>query len=103
MSIPKKGSRKIVVDGEEYIWLIRSKPTYTQECQEGLMHAAIELNQKQTSVLSITFSFQRPDSLVSNETNAITPSVIRSCIHGAIRKGWQPNKKGSAFQYNYES
>ena len=54
MSIPKKGSRKIVVDGDEYLWLIRSKPTYTQECFESSMTASVELNQKDTCTLNIS-------------------------------------------------
>lgn len=102
MSIPKKGSRKIVVDGQEYLWLIRSKPTYTPECQDGLMYAAVELNQSATSVLSISFSTQRPDSLTSNDIASITPNVIRACIVGAIGKGWKPNEKGAAFQFHHE-
>ncbi|MGB3654009.1 MAG: hypothetical protein WBA41_22745 [Rivularia sp. (in: cyanobacteria)] len=28
MGIPKKGARKITVDGENFIWLIRRDPTY---------------------------------------------------------------------------
>nr|AQZ19497.1 hypothetical protein [Escherichia coli]QIK04610.1 hypothetical protein [Klebsiella pneumoniae]QIQ17859.1 hypothetical protein [Escherichia coli]QNL33382.1 hypothetical protein [Escherichia coli]UVX22097.1 hypothetical protein [Escherichia coli] len=31
MSIPKKGSRKIIVGENEFLWLIRSKLTYSQD------------------------------------------------------------------------
>ncbi|MEG5172407.1 hypothetical protein [Microcoleus sp. B3-D7] len=43
MSIPTKGTRKILVDGKPFIWLIRRQPTYTQECfQGGNLHVAVE-------------------------------------------------------------
>ena len=102
MSVPRKGSRKIVVNDVEYLWLIRSKPTYSQECQESLMCAAVELNQKESNVLSITFPFQRPDSLMSSEKRSVTPGMIKSCILGALSQGWKPNERGSAFEYTHE-
>lgn len=102
MSIPKKGSRKIVVDGKEYFWLVRSKPTYTQECFESPMTASVELNQKGVATLNIEFNFQRPDSLVSNNSDAVTPSLIQACILEAIRAGWVPDVPGSTYKYVYK-
>ena len=54
MSIPKKGTRKIVVDGESFLWLIRRKATYAQECEScGNLHVAIEHAEKPGAVLVI--------------------------------------------------
>jgi hypothetical protein len=103
MSIPKKGSRKIVVHGKEYLWLIRSKPTYSQECEGGSLTCAVELIQNEKSTLNIVFPFQRPDSLMSNEVFSITPNVIKACILKAIDQGWQPSFKGGTFRLYYES
>ncbi len=91
-----------MVGGEEYIWLIRSKPTYTQECQKGAMTASVESNKKGCSTLNIVFQFQRPDSLMSNLVNTVTPSIISSCVSGAILQGWEPCKPGPTFKYVYK-
>ena len=43
MSIPTKGTRKITVYGEKFIWLIRRKATYSQQCEfEEYLHVAIQ-------------------------------------------------------------
>ncbi|WP_222859323.1 hypothetical protein, partial [Klebsiella pneumoniae] len=42
MSIPKKGSRKIIVGENEFLWLIRSKLTYSQDCLGTEMTAVVE-------------------------------------------------------------
>ncbi|WP_262509589.1 hypothetical protein [Tenacibaculum jejuense] len=43
MAIPKKGTRKIDVDGLKFRWLIRKKATYTQSVYGiGKLHVAIE-------------------------------------------------------------
>lgn len=42
MSLPRKSSRVINVEGVSYRWLIRARPTYTQACQDGPMVAAVE-------------------------------------------------------------
>ena len=58
MSIPKKGSRKIVVNSIEYRWSIRKKPTYGQavdNLNSGLI-AAVELYLNAGSTLPINHS-----------------------------------------------
>nr|ASD49062.1 hypothetical protein [Klebsiella oxytoca] len=42
MSIPKKGSRKLFVGENEFLWLIRSKLTYSQDCLGTEMTAVVE-------------------------------------------------------------
>lgn len=101
MSIPKKGSRKIVVDGSEYVWLIRSKPTYTQDFQEGEMRAAIELSEGKGTTLIVSFPYARPDASLKSKIFSVTPKVIESCIKQAIKQGWEPNQQGAAFEFKY--
>ena len=101
MTIPSKGSRKIIVDGKEYIWLIRSKPTYTQDCQEGKMSAAVELKANPGTTLQIEFPYLRPDSAFSSAPFSVTPKIIESCIKNALVNGWQPNEFGATYKYEY--
>ena len=103
MSLPKKGSRKIIVGESEYLWVVRSRPTYTQECFESYMTASVELNQKDACTLNIEFDFPRPDSLVSNEVKSVTPGLIQSCILGALKQGWVPNSGGPTFKYVHKT
>ncbi|WP_217806878.1 hypothetical protein, partial [Klebsiella pneumoniae] len=49
MSIPKKGSRKIIVGENEFLWLIRSKLTYSQDCLGTEMTAVTNLDYAQYS------------------------------------------------------
>jgi len=100
MTIPKKGSRQITVEGQVYRWLIKSKPTYAQECLEAPMTAAVDLVEGGGTTLYITFPFSRPDGLYRTQIS-ITPQVIRDCIQAALAQGWQPNNEGGAFYYSY--
>jgi hypothetical protein len=52
MSIPKKGTRKIMVDGEPFIWLIRRQATNMQaDYGCGNLHVAVQHAQEPGSVL----------------------------------------------------
>jgi hypothetical protein len=100
MSIPKKGTRKIVVDGEPFIWLIRRQPTYTQECYLcGNLHVAIEHAQKRGSVLVIITDRPHPQGLSpANEVKPVTPSDAAQWIRQAVQLGWQPRAIGNTFK-----
>ena len=54
MSIPTKGSRKINVDGQAFLWLIRRKATYFQEGYPGgCLYVSVQDIDKKGSVLNI--------------------------------------------------
>lgn len=89
MSIPKKGSRKIIVEDIIYRWSIRKKATYSQSCFGTNLLAAVELFEKPSCTLSIRFSNTRFDNLVKGNENSkiITPKLIENCIKDAIKNG----------------
>ena len=97
MSIPKKGSRKINVNGTEYRWSIRKKPSYGQAINESNLTAAVELYDNPCSTLIITFPFLRPDSWISPSKKQVTPSDIKDLIEKALSKGWTPALNGKTF------
>ncbi|WP_444909972.1 hypothetical protein [Microbulbifer sp. TRSA005] len=103
MAIPKKGSRKIVVNTVEYRWIVRSKPTYSQGAFGDDMTAAVELAESPGQVLSITFPWIRCDSWIGIPEVPVTPKDIEASITAALQIGWQPEKKGSAFKYVHEA
>ena len=98
MSIPKKGSRKITVDGTTYRWTIRRKPSYGQAIDESNLTAAVELYESPGTTLIVTFPFTRPDSWLTPGNKSVTPSDIKHSIIEALRKGWEPEVNGGAFQ-----
>jgi len=103
MTIPKKGSRKITVDSQDYRWSIRRKPTYSQAISEGPdFTAAVELYTSPGSTLIISFPFSRPDSWLSPNNESVTPSDIKLAIYKAIGMGWKPAEKGGAFHLDFE-
>ena len=102
MALPRKGSRKIVVDGVAYRWYIRSKPTYSQSMGwSDLTVAAQQADASQTTTLVIEMPFTRPDDVLrdaSEPVRFVSPADVARCIKEAIKEGWIPDRAGSPFQ-----
>ena len=100
MSIPKKGTRKIIVDGQPFIWLIRRQATYTQSCYAGgNIHVGVEHAEKQGSVLVILTDRPHPQCLEDiHEVKPVTPSDTAQWIQQAVQLGWQPQLPGITFK-----
>jgi hypothetical protein len=99
MSIPKKGTRKIIVDGEPFIWLIRRQATKTQaESGCGNLHVAVDRAQQRGSVLVIITDRPHPQGLVSKqEVKPVKPSDVAQWIRQAMQLGWPPRAIGNNF------
>ncbi len=101
MAIPKRGSRKIVVDGEEYRWLIRRKATYNQtDYGSGYLNVAVEHACSNGSVLVIYTDKPHPKDWATTSVEPVTPQNIKTWIKGALQIGWTPKEKGAQFEYN---
>jgi hypothetical protein len=100
MAIPKKGSRKINVDGRDFLWRVRSKPTYSQALGWANMTISVTLaNQLGASTLMIHANFSRPDAWIPDpDTVPITPAMVAHSIKQALRDGWAPTQSGTAFE-----
>ncbi|BAY82825.1 hypothetical protein NIES267_23090 [Calothrix parasitica NIES-267] len=92
MGIPKKGSRKITVDSENFIWLIRRKETYSQACFGMGLNIAVEHAEESGSKLVIL-----TDKI--NKLQSVTPIEVSSWINQAIKAGWEPKKSGKPFEF----
>jgi hypothetical protein len=102
MSLPKKGSRNIVVGGTNYRWLIRKKPTYCAGNALGMMTVAIELaNEDSGGVLLVNTGIYRPDNWYKPNQTAVTPGVIRKMIEGAIEAGWN-DESHETYRFEYQ-
>lgn len=100
MSIPKKGTRKIIVDGEPFIWLIRRQATNMQaDYGCGNLHVAVQHAQEPGSVLVIITDRPNPQGLTpTNEVKPVTPSDAAQWIRQAVQLGWQPQLPGITFE-----
>ena len=99
MSIPIKGARKITVDGEQFLWLIRRKPTYGQECfPGGCLHVAIQDIEQVGSTLVIVTDRPHPQGFGGNLSRnaSVTPADIQLWIQEAKQLGWVPNRSGKS-------
>lgn len=125
MSIPKKGTRKIIVDREPFIWLIRRQATNTQaDYGCGNLHVAVQHAEKQGSVLVIITDRPHPQGwsetncewipvkprdgappevrvweiISTQEVKPVTPSDAAQWIQQAVQLGWQPPLPGITFK-----
>ncbi len=100
MGIPKKGSRKITVDGENFIWLIRRKPTYFDVGYDvGCLNVAVEHAEEKGSKLVIMAERAVIKDDNSTQVKPVTPVEVSSWINQAIKAGWQPKKSGKPFEF----
>ena len=99
MSIPKKGTRKIIVDRASFIWLIRRQATNTQpDYGCGNLHVAVEQAEKRGSVLVIFTDLPHPQCWGTNEVKPVTPFDATQWIRQAVQLGWQPQLPGITFE-----
>ncbi|MEL6112840.1 MAG: hypothetical protein AAFR20_08550 [Pseudomonadota bacterium] len=100
MAIPSRGSRKIVVEGEEYRWLVRKKATYSQaDYGAGKIHVAIEHAKEKGSTLHIQTDRTHPKDWGTVSVAPVTPLDVARWIKMAIEIGWNPKKPGPTFHF----
>lgn len=100
MALNKKGSRRITVDGIEYRWRIRRKPSYTQGlCWAPMTYAVEAVSGSQSDTILIVTSGQaHPSNWVGVETEPIRPAHVAASIREARGQGWDPTRGGSSFR-----
>jgi acylphosphatase len=108
MTLTRRGSRLIVVDGISYRWLIRQKPTWNdihfeiQNMPNGVpLRVAIEQENAKGALLLITSSqpWLTKYQMVA-KTGIVQPSDVERWIKKALAAGWTPEKPGPIFQSN---
>lgn len=100
MALNKKGSRRIVVDGVEYRWRIRRKPSCTQGlCWTPMTYAVEAANADHPgTILIVTSSQAHPSNWLGVEAAPIRPAHVAASIREARNQGWDPVQAGSPFQ-----
>ena len=101
MAIPRKGSRLITVDGTNYRWSIRPRPTYSQAVAWRPLTFAVELAETPGQVLSVTTVLPRPDNWLGLRSEPVTPRIVEQTIRAARLAGWEPHRSGNAFKFDF--
>lgn len=100
MSMPIKGSRKIVVDGNEFIWKVKKHPSHNERHNVDYLVPVQHISGGQIVLLSIGYN---RSGYSSRNTFTITPSIISKCIKFAIAQGWQFKEKLSTLEIDCSS
>ncbi|MCA9013065.1 MAG: hypothetical protein KDB01_25110 [Planctomycetaceae bacterium] len=102
MAFPRKGSVLIHVDGIDYRWRVRNRPTYSQALSEQGLVVTIQTESNPLCVLRVTLNCARPDNWILENNDSVTPSKVSAFIRAALADGWQPNLPGSAHEMHAE-
>ena len=92
------------MDGVEYAWRIRKKPTYAQGAFLSAMRLAVQHRSEANgprSVLVVSLRVSRPDNWMAPHQTAVTPAVIRDIVVRALAAGWAPESGGPPFPFDH--
>lgn len=100
MAIPKKGSRLIVVDGVQYRWRVRGRPTYPQSMNWRPLVLGIEHAEKSScQVMVIELPQDHPSGYIpkTDKVTPVLPSDVEKYIRMGLQAGWRPDQPGKQF------
>ena len=97
MSLPNKGSRRIVVDDIAYRWRVRHKPTHSQGDYACELQFAVQRESFGRCTLSVILDQPRPDNWLNKPGAVVTPALVAQAVRQALQQGWQASSNGSAF------
>ena len=85
------GFKSITVDGEEYRWLMKSRPSSDPDQVSSGFLIAIEHETGEGQILAARFALR---SLTGLENRVITPKDIVMLVRAGLEKGWTPQLAG---------
>jgi hypothetical protein len=96
MAMPKKGSRRIVVDGQPYRWRVPRAGTYPQLAYGTALALSVE-HAGGGAVLMVVCAGARHGNWANAPGTTVTPGRIAGLIRRALVVGWVPTAPGPAF------
>ncbi|MFC9293858.1 hypothetical protein ACFTWH_08825 [Streptomyces sp. NPDC057011] len=97
MTLVRKGSRLIAVDGTTYRWRLRGRPTYGQSLVMSPLTYAVEHAQASGTTLVITTNQPHPSNWFGTAGSPVLPAQVADGIRTALADGWTPASPGSPF------
>jgi hypothetical protein len=92
MTIARRASRTITVDGVDYRWTVRRRPF----SGTGPVTFAVEAAESPGTTLVVRFRPPRPDAS-QVPPDPVRPAVVAQRIRDALSTGWQPGSPGVPF------
>ena len=86
MTLTRKGSRRITIDGTDYRWTVRRKPTYTQGLG-ATMTFAVGLADRTGTTLVVDTGRPRPDNWLHLTTEPVRPAEVVEAVRAALACG----------------
>ncbi|GGT07878.1 hypothetical protein GCM10010222_57310 [Streptomyces tanashiensis] len=99
MTLNKRGSRRITVDGVGYRWRVRRKPSYMQGlCWTPLIYAVELANADRAgAILVVTTGQPHPSNWLGVGAESVRPAHVAASVREARAQGWEPVASGSPF------
>ncbi|MEZ4454532.1 MAG: hypothetical protein R3B09_34085 [Nannocystaceae bacterium] len=103
MSLPKRGSRPLEVDGVRYRWRLRGRATAGQRSGATPLLIAIAAEEGEGPAMIVRhLAHPRRAAAERHYTRAITPAEVAAHVREGIAAGWRPKEPGPAFTYQPE-
>lgn len=93
----------ITVEGVQYRWRVRDRPTYSQGALGASMSIAIELAENPGAPLVVDTSRAHLRNWFGNPSDPVTPSEVSGYIRQGIELGWEPTQQGPVFEVEAEA
>ena len=106
MGMPRKGSRKIEIDGVTFLWRIRGD-SYSRQWVSGLSPIFMTLTCQRGEdnpgrVMQVTLRSLNPPEdgpdYAPGHRATLYPREVGEIITFALQQGWDPSERGAAFQ-----
>ncbi|MFG2036476.1 hypothetical protein [Dactylosporangium sp. NPDC048998] len=97
MTLNRKGSRRIVVDGVEYRWTVRHRPTYSQANGWTPLTFVVQADSGRGAVLVVSSALAHPHNWLGLSAGAVRPALVAEAVRRAVAAGWRPEQAGAAF------
>lgn len=99
MALPKKGTRKITVDGVQYRWLGFIQSKKLKMPNERFDELIVELSENAGEKVRAKFIFEHIKTQYQNIGKHLQsfdrfPPYVRQTILVALKNGWKPNAGG---------
>ena len=102
MTLARRWSRNITLDGVEFRWKVRGKPTYSQGLAWSPLSFVAELAEGSGALLVVKLPYAHPSNWFDLPGIAVTPGLVAESIRSALASGWKPGRSGPAFQVQAE-
>jgi hypothetical protein len=98
MTLARKGTRSISVDGVAFRWKVRGKPTYAQGLGWSPLCFVAELAEGAGARLVVELPVAHPSNWLLLPSASVTPGLVTASIRSALTDGWQPDRPGPVFR-----